>query len=113
MSVVKKQPLLRKTLGIIFNSYVNVMFGIRVKDTLCGFKGFKRDAALKIFKNLKSNRWIFDVELFYKIRKNRLLLYQMPIYWVHKEDTKIKRLDPLKMFAELLFLRIKLIRSSD
>jgi dolichyl-phosphate beta-glucosyltransferase len=109
-SVVKKQPLIRKALGIIFNTYVNAVFGICVKDTLCGFKGFKYNVAMKIFRNLKSNRWVFDVEIFYKIRKNKYTLYQTPIHWVHKENTKIKRLDPLKMFLDVLILRLKLIR---
>ncbi len=112
-SVVKKQPLIRKALGTIFNSYVNIIFGIRIKDTLCGFKGFKKEIARNIFRDMKSNRWVFDVELFYKIRKNNYSLYQMPIYWVHKEDTKIGKLDPLKMFLDVLILRLKLIRKQS
>ncbi|MBI3190752.1 glycosyltransferase family 2 protein [archaeon] len=109
-SVVKKQPVIRKMLGMTFNLYVNVIFGIKIKDTLCGFKGFKRDVARVIFNELKSNRWIFDVELFYKIKKGRFSLYQMPIHWVHKENTKIRASDPLKMFVDVFSLRIKLLR---
>jgi dolichyl-phosphate beta-glucosyltransferase len=105
------QPPLRKMVGMTFNTYVNILFAVNVKDTLCGFKGFKREAALYLFRKLISGRWIFDVELFYRIRKQRYSLYQMPIFWVHKEGSRFKLFDPLKMALELLKLRFQLLFS--
>jgi dolichyl-phosphate beta-glucosyltransferase len=102
------QPLVRKFLGIIFNNYINLVFRVNVKDFLCGFKGFRREVARSLFNDLISNRWIFDVEIFYKLRKRNYSLYKMPIKWVHKPDTKIKRLDPIKMFFEALLLRLRI-----
>jgi len=105
------QPFLRKFIGVSFNIYVNLLFAIRIQDTLCGFKGFKRSAALTLFQNLKSERWLFDVELFYKIRKRKLSLYQQPITWVHRKGSKFRIFDPLKMAFELLKLRLQLFFS--
>ncbi len=104
-----KQPFLRKMTSFFFNSYVKLLFWIFVEDTLCGFKGFKKEVGIHLFSNLLSKRWIFDVELFYNIRKNKYSLYQMPIQWEHKDDTKFKLFDPVKMIFELAILRGKLL----
>jgi dolichyl-phosphate beta-glucosyltransferase len=101
------QPKMRKYLGVMFNTYINMLFGLGVSDYLCGFKGFRRKAAMEIFKGLVSERWIFDVEVFYRAKKGGYSLYKMPIRWVHKEKTKIRTFDPLKMFWQALLLRLK------
>jgi len=99
----------RKIIGIIFNFYASILFGTKVKDNLCGFKGFHREVAIDLFKNLVSQRWLFDVELFYKIRKRDYTVYNLPINWEHKQGSKIRFIDPFKMLFQLLALRIKLI----
>ncbi len=96
--------------GVVFNAYANLLFKNNIKDHLCGFKGFKREIAFKLFNDLISRRWIFDVELFYKIRKNKMRLYELPIEWIHKDKSKIKLIDPLKMFFQLIVLRFKLLK---
>lgn len=105
-----KQPFLRKITGIGFNLYVLLLFHTGIRDNLCGFKGFKREIAINLFKNLIDRRWVFDVELFYKIKKKRYRLHMLPIKWVHKKGTKISFLDPIRMIAELIKLRIKLLK---
>lgn len=107
-SVVKNVGT-RKLTGNLFNFYVGLIFNSDIKDNLCGFKGFKADVAKNLFGDLISERWIFDVELFYKIRKRGYTLYKLPFVWSHKKGSKLKLLDPLKMFFELIMLRIKLI----
>ncbi|MBI2140898.1 glycosyltransferase family 2 protein [Candidatus Woesearchaeota archaeon] len=106
------QPFLRKFIGTSFNRYVNLLYRINVRDTLCGFKGFRRNAAMALFRNLISERWVFDVELFFRIRKMNLRLCQQPITWVHKAGSRFKVYDPAKMALELLKLRIQLMFSS-
>ena len=99
---------LRNITGKLFNFYVNVLFGYKTWDNLCGFKGFKKEIAKDLFADLIAYGWIFDVELFYKIHKKNYTLYKLPIKWVHKGDSKIKLLDPFKMFFQLIKLRMKL-----
>ena len=99
---------LRNMTGKLFNFYVNMLFRYKNWDNLCGFKGFKKEIAKDLFTNLIAYGWIFDVELFYKIHKKNYTLYKLPIKWVHKGDSKIKLLDPFKMFFQLIKLRMKL-----
>ena len=105
-----KVPLFRKLIGIAFNKYANFLFSINVDDTLCGFKGFKRKVAKDLFRNLIDNRWIFDVELFYKIRKNNHSLHFLPIKWEHKDKSKITLKDVIRMAITMLILRFKLMK---
>jgi len=104
-----KQPFLRKFVGEIFNTYANLLFRHNVKDNLCGFKGFKKDISKNLFKNLLSDRWIFDVEILYKIRRSNYSMYEMPINWNHKSKSKMKLYDPLKIAIDLIILRLKLV----
>ncbi|MBI1970500.1 glycosyltransferase family 2 protein [Candidatus Woesearchaeota archaeon] len=107
VSKVKTSPL-RKFTGVMFNAYVNLLFRIDIYDNLCGFKGFEKSIAKALFSDLQSMRWIFDVELFYKIKKNNYTLYHLPISWEHRDGSKIRLIDPLKMAIELLKLRCSL-----
>lgn len=105
-----RSSLLRKTIGTFFNWYVDLIFNLDVKDNLCGFKGFRKSIGKKLFNNLMSERWVFDVEIFYKIRKEGISLHQMPIEWEHRRESKMRPIDPFKMAMELLLLRWKLAR---
>ena len=55
--------------------------------------------------------WIFDVELFYKIKKNNYSLCHLSIEWEHKEDTNMSVFAPFKMSLDILLLRLKLIKN--
>jgi dolichyl-phosphate beta-glucosyltransferase len=106
-----RQAKSRKIIGIIFNFYVSILFNSRVRDNLCGFKGFRRRVALELFKNLVDKKWLFDVELFYKIKKRGYSFLNIPIKWEHKTGSKISLFDPFKMLFQLIDLRIRLIDS--
>lgn len=108
-----KASRLRKLIGIAFNKYANFLFNINIDDTLCGFKGFKRKLGINLFKNLIDKRWIFDVELFYRIRKNRYSLYLMPIKWEHKDKSKMTIKEIMRIAVTMLILRFRLMKKRN
>jgi dolichyl-phosphate beta-glucosyltransferase len=103
------QPIYRKLVGVTFNILVNLIVRTGLDDNLCGLKGFRRAAAVKLFKQLKTERWTFDVEILYRIKHSNFSLYEMPIYWIHKPGTKFKFYDPLFMLFNLIILRFRLL----
>jgi len=103
-----EQPIFREFVGICFNVYSNILFGLSIKDKLCGFKGFKSNLAKELFSSLKSNRWVFDIEIFFKAKKNNIQPFEIPIKWQYKDKSKMKIYDPLKIAFELVTLRLKL-----
>lgn len=103
----------RKLIGIIFNIIANSIFKTGIQDNLCGIKGFNIQTAHFLFNKLRTDRWIFDVELFYWIKKEKLLLCQIPIRWVYVSGSKIRVFDPALMFFNLITLRLKLLVNKD
>ena len=105
-----KTNLIRKITSLGFNSFVSILFQDRFRDNLCGFKGFRRNVAKDIFSNLLDKRWVFDVELFFKIKKRGYPIYSLPIKWKYVDGSRINILiDPLKWFLRLIKLRVQLI----
>jgi len=90
-SLVKKhQPWYRDFTGRFFNLGVQIWTVPGIKDTQCGFKGFKKKAALAIFKPQKLTSFIFDVEILYIGRKLGLKIAEIPVEWFNNEDTRYK-----------------------
>lgn len=105
-----EQSFTRHVTGKLFNTYTRLLFLSNIKDHLCGFKGFKKQVAKNLFQDLMTQRWLFDVELFFKAKQAGYTCYQLPLVWSHKAESKMKLTDPLKMALELLLLRVKLMQ---
>ncbi len=105
----RKTTFLRKITSFGFNLWVSIIFQYSLRDNLCGFKGFRKNAAKKLFSDLKDRRWVFDVELFYKIKKKKYSLYFLPIKWKHVGDSRVHIVkDSVLWFLRLLTLRYQL-----
>jgi glycosyltransferase involved in cell wall biosynthesis len=103
---IRRQPLLRRVLGRIFNLALRVILGLQFKDTQCGFKAFTRLSAQAIFPLQKIERWGFDPELLYLAKKFGFAVREVPVAWAHREGTRIHPLrDGIRMFWELLRIR--------
>ena len=103
-----EQPGLRVLTGTVFSIIANIFFPIKTKDTVCGFKGFNKNAAVYLFEKLKSTGWVFDVEIIYLAKKKKYSMYKLPIIWKHKQGTRMKLYTPILMVWELVKLRVKI-----
>jgi dolichyl-phosphate beta-glucosyltransferase len=108
-SMIKEhQPFYREFMGKTFNQFVQVLFFKGISDTQCGFKGFTRAAAEKIFLKAKINGFSFDVELLYLASKAGLRVEQVSVEWYNDARSKVNPVkDSLMMLIELF--RIKRI----
>ena len=66
-----KTSFVRKILGLIFNLIIFTLFGIKIKDTQCGFKLFNKNYAKSVFRKISSYRFSFDVELVLLLKKKK------------------------------------------
>jgi len=79
----------------------------KVKDTQCGFKVFRREAAMKIFPKLTVERFAFDAELIFVANKLKLKIKELPISLQNPPDSHIRLIrDPLNMTWDLLRIRM-------
>src|SRR3989338_4384953 len=87
------QTKYRQVLGKAFPILVQNMVLKDFKDTQCGFKVFKKEAARKIFPRQTLQRWAFDVEILYIAKKLGYKIKEIPVTWIDKGNSK---LSPMK-----------------
>jgi len=88
--ITRHQPALRETLGKGFTLLVNLLLAPGVHDFTCGFKAFRRDAAVRVFERSSLDGWAFDAELVVIAQVQNLKLAQLPVSWHHEDDTKVR-----------------------
>ena len=102
----ERQPLYRQAFGRIFNLVLRLVLGMRLVDTQCGFKAFRRGAAQRIFPLQKIERWGFDPEILFLARRAGLRVDEVAVVWAHCEGTRLNPFrDGMRMFGEVLRIR--------
>jgi dolichyl-phosphate beta-glucosyltransferase len=105
------QPASRRLLGRLFNLLVRALGLASVRDTQCGFKGFREEAAVALFSRQRVDGFAFDVELLLLARRLRLRTELLPIPWRHHPSTTIRALpDGLRMIADVLAIKWRDLR---
>lgn len=102
----QRQSLLRQFYGRSFNLALQILLGLRFKDTQCGFKAFRREIARRLFSMQTIEGWGFDAELLYVAGRMKLKVKEIPVIWSHAEGTRINPVrDGLRMMREVLMIR--------
>ncbi len=92
--------------GRIFNRIVGMLFLKGFKDTQCGFKAFKREAADAVFRAQKLDGFSFDVEILYLALKLGFKVKEVPVMWRAGAQSKVRVLrDSVRMVKDLFLLR--------
>lgn len=101
-----RQPLYRQAFGRIFNLLLRIILGLGFKDTQCGFKAFRREAAQRIFSLQRIERWGFDPEILFLAQRMGLRVAEVPVLWAHSEGTRLHPFrDGLRMFGDVMRIR--------
>ena len=105
------QPFYREMMGRVFNLMVRSLLLLKIRDTQCGFKLFRRDVAEQIFPLQRLKGFGFDVEILYIADTLGYKIKEVPIIWRNSCISKVKPFkDSLKTFSELLQIRINSIK---
>jgi dolichyl-phosphate beta-glucosyltransferase len=101
-----KEKKYRKILGIIFTFITLIFFKIKLKDTQCGFKLYRSKYAKKIFKKIITNGYMHDIEICLISKKLNMKIIELPVKWVHKDNSKISFFrDIFKILYSLLIIK--------
>ncbi len=101
-----RQSFKRALSGRIFNLIVKLFVLRGLDDTQCGFKCFRRKAALDLFGAQKLDGFSFDVEVLYLARKKGYRIAEVPVMWSQGEHSKVDVFrDSFRMTGDLF--RIK------
>ena len=98
----------REIMGKTFNLFVQAIAIKGIKDTQCGFKGFKKEAALKIFQMQTIKGFGFDVEVLYIAKRLGYRIKEVPVRWLNRAASKVNPLThPLQMLTDLIRIRFR------
>jgi dolichyl-phosphate beta-glucosyltransferase len=104
--IEKHQSPMREFGGIVFNMVVRLLLGLRIHDTQCGFKLFKRSSATAIFQKQTTDGFGFDPELLFLASRRGLKIIEVPVRWSHADGSKVRfTRDALQMFLDLVRIR--------
>ncbi len=94
--------LLRYVATKVFSGLVRLLVAGEMFDTQCGFKAFRGDIAAELFSLLKSEDFVFDVELLYVALKYNMAIRRIPVrYRPSTQSTMRPLVDGLKMLFKL------------
>ena len=93
-------------LGFLFSFLLKILFQVNIKDTQCGFKLYKNKTAKLLFKKVKENGYIHDVEVVLLSKKYNFPIKELPVAWTHRDESKLNLLtDTFKMFYNLIKIK--------
>ena len=102
----RRQSLTRQVMGRVFNGFLRVLLRLDFKDTQCGFKAFRRQAARALFPLQRIERWGFDPEILFLARRMGFRVEEVPVRWGHDTRTRINPImDGSRMLAEMIRIR--------
>lgn len=103
-----KMSLFRRILSSSFALLSQLCVGSSaIPDTQCGFKGFTRNAARKVFLNNRLSGWAFDVELLVLARHQGIPLYTSAVKWTERTGSKLSiRKECLRMTIDMISMRV-------
>jgi len=104
--VLVRQNWVRQTMGRIFNRIARMLAFQGIRDSQCGFKGFKRDVAWKLFSLQKIKGFSFDAEIIYLAQKLGFQIAEIPVTWVNSGESKVDMFrDSFQMLVDLFRIR--------
>lgn len=99
----------RGVISKMINLLIVAILGLFIQDTQCGAKVFRAHLVPVLFERKFYSRWLFDVEMFLKLKKfygkstiMTKILEQPLKRWVHMEDSKLGLKDSLEIPYRLL-----------
>ena len=104
-----KRPVVRKITSKIFSLITRLMFGLKIKDYPCGFKGANKNVIKNVLPEVKNDQFFFDTELVIRSAKKGLKIKEIPVSWQDRDRSKSKsRVSILKVTKEYLRELLKL-----
>jgi dolichyl-phosphate beta-glucosyltransferase len=96
----------RKLLGRLSAFLIQLVLGLGIKDTQCGYKLFD-NSLFKLINLVQESRWSFDFELLYIYKLAGLTVKEYGIKWQNMPGSKVKFFDYFKQLPALVKIRLR------
>lgn len=112
-AVLRPQGRLRRILGRGYLRLARRVLDLPVADVTCGFKGFKRDVALDLFRGARCARWGFDAEVLHLAARAGYEIVEVPVTWRDGAGSAVRLpWDALRSLRELVAVRWRAARGA-
>lgn len=96
----------RQVASMLFNRAIRTVLDLPFRDTQCGLKGFRRQAALEVFGRARLDGFAFDAEVLYLARHLGLRVAEVGVRADERDGSKVRvAVDALTMLGEALAVR--------
>ncbi len=103
------QPPFRRLVGRLFRFAAQLWVTGPVRDTQCGFKGFRRPVAKDLFDRLRITSIVFDVDLIYLARRRGYRIAIVPIVWADRRGSRMHARPALAVRVGWDLVRIRFV----
>jgi len=101
-----RQPWLRGLAGRTFSRFVSLCLLPGIRDSQCGFKAFRREAARDLFRRQRLTRYSFDAEVLWLARRLGYRVAEIPVVWRNDPRSQIRLMrDSCGMLLDLARIR--------
>ena len=98
----------RKLIGFFLMLICKFFLNIKLYDTQCGFKLYKKNIRKKIFKKLNEKKFAHDIEIVILAEKKKIKIIELPVKWKHKDGSKINLIkDSFSIFWSICKMKKK------
>lgn len=105
-----KQPFSRILIGRIGNFLIRFFLIENIRDTQCGFKLFKHEAAKNIFFFQKIKRFAFDMEALTIANYLSYKIVEIPVTWTNSADSRLRPVrDSIRTLRDLVFIKLNIL----
>lgn len=105
-----RQPTVREWSGRFFNLVMRTITGLPFRDTQCGFKLYRREAAHIVFPRQRLDGFTADVENLMTARVHGLRVVEVPVRWDNVEGTRVDLHSGGRAFVDLFLVRANAMR---
>ena len=86
----------------------NIILNIRIKDTQCGYKLYKKSIAKPIFFKLKDYGFNHDLEIILLLQSKDIQIKELPVKWKHKDNSRLNVFwDSIKMLIGIFLMKVR------
>ena len=99
---------IREKLGSVMNLLTSIILNIKIKDTQCGYKLYKKSIAKPIFFKIKDYGFNHDLEIILLLKNKNIEIKKLPVKWEHKDNSRLNIFwDPIKMLIGIFLMRFR------
>ena len=103
------QPRFRRLVGRLFRFAAQLWVTGPIRDTQCGFKGFRRESARDLFERLRITSIVFDADLIYLARRRGYRTAVVPVVWADRRGSRMNARPRLALRVAWDLIRIRFV----